>query len=80
MNAEHMLRLFSQNVKRLRIQAGLTQELLSHRCSRFKKQIPEIEEGTAHVTLDMIVTLARALEVEPGQLLQESPAGSGSGT
>ena len=74
MNSEYMLKLFSQNVARLRQEAGLTQAALAQRCGKFQKQIPQIEDGTAHVTLAMIVALAQALDVEPGHLLREMPS------
>ena len=77
MNSETMLKLFSHNVKRLRLQAGLSQDDLASRCTRFHKQIAQIEDGTANVTLSMIVTMAQALEVEPGVLLQDSSSQPG---
>lgn len=67
---QRMLQLFSQNVRRLRMEAGISQELLAQRCIKYKKQIPRIENGTADVNLSMIVVLAQALDVEPGVLLQ----------
>jgi len=73
MNSEYMLKLFSLNVRRLRLEAGLTQTDLAQRCNKFKKLIPEIEDGKAKVTLSMIVAMAQALNVEPGVLLQETP-------
>lgn len=73
MQSETMLQIFSQNVRRLRLAAGLTQTTLAERCSSYKQHIPHIEDGSANVTLMMIVALAQALEVEPGILLQEIP-------
>lgn len=60
---------FGQNVRRLRLQSGLTQDVLAQRCSRFKKQIPHIEAGRVVPTLTMIVVLATALGVQPHRLL-----------
>jgi transcriptional regulator with XRE-family HTH domain len=71
MSMQRMQSLFSRNVKRLRLQAGFTQKSLAQRCTRYKSQIPKIENGTAKVNLSMIYTLALALEVEPATLLQE---------
>ena len=79
MNADNMLKLFSRNVKRLRLEAGISQEHLAQRCSRYRKQIPQIEDGTVNVTLSMILALAEALGVEPALLLQENPASQGAG-
>lgn len=74
MTSSRMQSLFSRNVKRLRKEAGITQRSLAQRCSRYKSQISEIENGTAKVSLAMIFTLAQALEVEPDTLLQEPRA------
>jgi transcriptional regulator with XRE-family HTH domain len=71
MNSDKLLKVFSQNVERLRLEAGLSQEHLAQRCSRFRKQIPKIQDGTANVTLAMILALADALGVEPALLLQD---------
>ena len=73
MHSETMLQIFSKNVRRLRLAAGLTQTALAERCSNYRQQIPRIEDGSANVTLMMIVALAQALGVEPGTLLQEVP-------
>jgi transcriptional regulator with XRE-family HTH domain len=68
-----MSELFSRNVRRLRLQAGITQQALAERCTKYQKQIPDIEDGTAQVNLSMIFVLAQALEVDPAVLLQETP-------
>ncbi|RFO97680.1 XRE family transcriptional regulator [Rhodoferax lacus] len=73
MKPQRMLTLFSKNVLRLRQEAGMTQEALAKRCTKYKRQIPKIENGTAEVNLSMIFTLAQALEVDPATLLKESP-------
>lgn len=71
--------LFSQNVRQLRLDAGMTQEALAERCSRYKKQISKIEDGTAKVNLSMIYALAQALNVDPSTLLKEKPGSSQQG-
>lgn len=62
---------FSQNVRRLRLDAQLSQAVLAERCTKYKKQIAQIENGSARVTLSMVYVLASALQVDPGQLLRE---------
>lgn len=74
MTSKLMPKLFSQNVRRLRLEAGISQEALAERCVKYKKQIPKIEKGTANVNLSMIFVLAQALDVDPGALLKETPA------
>lgn len=60
---------FGHNLRRLRLQSGISQEALALRCKRFKNQIPQIEDGAVVPTLTMIVLLAEALEVQPHHLL-----------
>ena len=60
---------FGQSVRRARLQAGLTQDGLAQRCTRFKKQIPDIEDGAVVPTLSMILVLAHALKITPDLLL-----------
>ena len=73
MTNHSMPQLFSENVRRLRMEAGLTQEALAARCTKYKKQIAKIEAGSAEVNLSMIYVLAQALNVAPGTLLKQSP-------
>jgi len=75
MKPENMLTLFGRNVKRLRLQAGLSHEALAQRTTRFGKLLDTIEDGSAHVTLDMVIALALALDVEPSALLMENQEG-----
>ena len=59
-------------IKRLRQQAGITQATLSQRSGLFRTHLSRIECGTANPTLAAIVSIANALEVDPGVLLRES--------
>ncbi len=59
-------------IKRLRQQAGITQATLSLRSGLFRTHLSRIECGTANPTLAAIVSIANALEVDPGVLLRES--------
>jgi transcriptional regulator with XRE-family HTH domain len=70
MTSNRMPKLFGQNIRKLRLAAGLTQEALAQRCTKYKKQIPSIEDGSANVKLSMIFVLAQALEVDPSVLLK----------
>jgi len=77
-SADYVIHRLGQNVRRIRMEAGLTQELLAERCSKFKAQIPHIEDGTVTSNLAMLLTLAEALEVEPSVLLLPTPLRSAS--
>ncbi len=83
MGDDTTLMVFGLAVKRIRTQAGLTQDELAQRCIRFKQHIPHIENGTAKVNLAMVIVLANALNMEPSDLLMEMaspvPSGNGSG-
>lgn len=69
MNNKTALELFGLAVQRHREAKGMTQDALGQRCGRYKNQIVGIENATAHVTLDMVVVVAKALDLEPGALL-----------
>ena len=71
MNNSKSLVLFGMAVRQLRLAKGITQDALAARCGRYKKQIPEIENGGVEVTLDMVIVLSNALDVAPGVLLKE---------
>lgn len=65
-----MAQRFGQNVRDLRQAAGLTQDMLAQRCTKYKQQIAQIEDGTARVNLSMIFVLSQALKVDPSRLLR----------
>jgi DNA-binding XRE family transcriptional regulator len=56
-------------VRRLRLQAQLTQEELAERCGIFRTYLSRIENGSANPTLVVLVALADCLCVEPHELL-----------
>ena len=74
MGDETTLLVFGLAVKRIRMQAGLTQDELAQRCTQFKQHIPHIENGTAKVTLAMVIVLANAPDMQPSDLLMEMAA------
>ncbi len=55
-------------VRALRKQAGLTQELLAQRCHIFRPYLSRIEGGTANPSLQVLATLATALQVTVHEL------------
>lgn len=61
--------LVGEKVRALRKDAGLSQELLAQRCGIFRTYLSRIESGSANPSLVVLVTLAKALEVEPHILL-----------
>lgn len=56
-------------LKQWRLRQGLTQEGLAEKSTLSYKFIGEIERGSANPTIDTLNTLARALDVDIGELL-----------
>lgn len=67
-----------EKIRSLRKSAGLSQEVLADRCGIFRTYLSRIESGAANPSLVVLVTLAKALDVEPHVLL-ELDAGSAQG-
>ncbi len=67
---------FGARVRQLRQERGLAQEQFAHLAGMDRTYVSGIERGRRNPTLDIIVRLAEALEVEPAELLtQLSSAG-----
>jgi transcriptional regulator with XRE-family HTH domain len=58
-----------QRIKQLRIEAGLSQEVLAEHCGIYRTYLSRIESGSANLTLVVLVALAHSLGVEPYELL-----------
>lgn len=61
--------LFGQRVKALRIRTGISQEAFADSCGFARSYMSRIERGSSNASLDAIERLAKALHVEPWQLL-----------
>lgn len=62
-------RILGANVRALRIAKKLTQEQLAELCDLHRTYVGAIERGDRNISLKNIVTIARALNVEPAELL-----------
>ncbi|WP_030749348.1 helix-turn-helix domain-containing protein [Streptomyces griseus] len=62
--------VFGGQVRKLREQAGLSQEELAHAAGLHRTYVSSLEGGNRNVGLDNIVALARALNVTAATLLQ----------
>jgi transcriptional regulator with XRE-family HTH domain len=60
---------FARNLRRQRAQAGLTQDALAAACHLHRTEISLLERAGREPRLSTIVKLARALRVEPAELL-----------
>ncbi|OYX58025.1 MAG: transcriptional regulator [Brevundimonas subvibrioides] len=69
--------IFGRNVRRRRLDKGITLEALAHDVGLSYSYVGELERGRRNPTLKVIEQIARALEVDPLILLQtevsESP-------
>lgn len=65
---------FGVRVRALRLERGLTQEKLATLAGMHFTAIGHIERATRSSTLETILKLARALEVQPRQLIPDLPA------
>lgn len=73
----HSLRIrLAQHIKRLRCEAGLSQEVLAEKTGLHRTYIGSVERGERNLSVDNIERFAQALQVPPSELL--APAGSGS--
>ena len=62
--------IFGHNVRRVRKEAGLSQEELAYRSKLHRTYISSIERGERNVSVENIFAIADALKVPPGDLLK----------
>lgn len=66
--------IIGQNVRRIRHEAGLSQEELAFRAKLHRTYISSIERGERNVSIENIFAIAEALKVRPGDLLNPIPS------
>ena len=59
-------------VRRLRKQAGYSQESFADECRLHRTYMGAVERGETNISLDNIERIARALRLTPGELLTEA--------
>ena len=59
-----------KQVRRLRLKAGMTQDILSERCGIYRTYLSRIEAGSANSTLLILIALSASLEVPIGDLFE----------
>jgi transcriptional regulator with XRE-family HTH domain len=62
---------FGENLKKQRVEAGLSQEALGRSCRLHRTEISLLERGERDPRLSTIVRLARCLDVPPATLLDD---------
>lgn len=64
-----VLKIFGENLRRLRKEKGLSLREMSYACSIDNSKIAKIEKGMINITLTTLIQLASALEAQPSSLL-----------
>ncbi len=70
--AMSLVAVFGKNVRSARRSAGWTQEQLAFEAGVKRGYISEVEAGKRNASLDIVEKLAKALKVEPGELMMKS--------
>lgn len=65
---EQFIKAFGDNLRKIRIAKGISQEDLAHKADLTLSQIGRIERGIINTSISMVYILALALEVEPHEL------------
>jgi len=68
-DSQKIIQQFGRNLEKIRKEKGLTLRELAHIADIDHSSIHRIESGVANPMLTMIITLAKALEVDPAELL-----------
>lgn len=61
--------VLARNLKRIRLERGLSQEELAHRAEIDRTYISALERRVYGASIDVLGRIAKALDVEPGALL-----------
>ncbi|HVX20669.1 MAG TPA: helix-turn-helix transcriptional regulator [Acidimicrobiales bacterium] len=61
---------FGQVLREFRMEAGLSQEALSHACGRHRTYVSLIERGRNQPTITTLWKLAEALGVQPSVMIE----------
>ena len=62
--------VFATNLRRLRTEKGYSQEALAHEAGVNRTYMSKLEKGGSFVGLELMVKLAKVLEVEPADFLR----------
>lgn len=69
MDFEELKEIYAENIKAKRIEKGIKQDKLAEKIGLSEKYISDLETGRRAGSLETLVMLADALEVEPYELL-----------
>lgn len=60
---------FGQRLRARRLELGLSQEALADACGLHRTYVGSVERGERNIALINIIRIARALDVDPGELV-----------
>lgn len=66
-----LVEIFSQNLKTIRKNAGISQEELASICGLHRTYIGAVERGERNISIKNIEKISAALNVKPSFLLEE---------
>jgi transcriptional regulator with XRE-family HTH domain len=64
-------KVVGRQVKKLRLKAGMTQDVLSERCGIYRTYLSRVEAGSANPTLLVMIALATSLGVHVCELFHD---------
>jgi transcriptional regulator with XRE-family HTH domain len=68
---EEVMKLFGKNVQKLRLLKGFTQEFLAEEAQISQVQVARIESGKLNTSISTVVSIAKALGADIGELFLE---------
>ncbi|MEM7630054.1 MAG: helix-turn-helix transcriptional regulator [Planctomycetota bacterium] len=74
MKRGRFIQAFGDRVRELRLADGISQEELAARADLHRTAVSHIEQATRSSTLETVEKLARALRVQPADLMPRLPA------
>lgn len=69
---EQIVKIYAANIKRIRMEKGITQSAIADKVGITDKYISDIETGRKPCSLDTLVSISNALNIEPYELLMPS--------
>lgn len=67
--AENIKQKLGKRIKELRVKEEYSQEKLASRCGLHRTYISDIERGERNVSVENIEKIAKALKIEPRELM-----------